>query len=397
MDKCLKSGITAKGILRNVSKSKFIPIGSQVSEIQKNSKHNALFRSILRTCGGLSVLKKSDTTSNLFQRRARSFIESESQSGKSHGSLGLNIPVLQISGKKDGNIPASPSEAQLKQEKLIKFSKICSKITDNIFLSGEEVASNLELLKENNITHVLNCAGHYCSNFFQDEFEYLKLDLYDGKNEDVSCFFLLVIEYLQSCISKNGKVLIHCQQGVSRSSSFLIMYLMWCTKMPFVDVFEDVKLKRGICNPNTGFIYQLLMWEKRLGLKGPREFPWLLLISPHGESDLTFVARTMEVKLSSFDQRGVYLLETKDTIYKWIGSKATPLYIKNADVYIKRLQTFLNSSENVVTIHQDKQESETQEFKDLIGGSLFDITIQNSLSNFLSLCSEPTNNEIKSE
>lgn len=68
---------------------------------------------------------------------------------------------------------------------MAEYSKICSEILDGfLYLSGVEVASNLEILKENKITHVINCAAEIIDVEFQDSgIKYLKLNLVDSSSQ----------------------------------------------------------------------------------------------------------------------------------------------------------------------------------------------------------------------
>jgi len=52
-----------------------------------------------------------------------------------------------------------PTESQLKRDKLVLFSKECSRVVENIYLGSEVVARNREVLHENGITRILNCVG----------------------------------------------------------------------------------------------------------------------------------------------------------------------------------------------------------------------------------------------
>jgi hypothetical protein len=55
-------------------------------------------------------------------------------------------------------------------------------------------------------------------------------------------------------------------QGVSRSCTVTIAYLMYRYRMDYMEASAGVKGARGICSPNTGFIYQLLGLQSRLGI-----------------------------------------------------------------------------------------------------------------------------------
>lgn len=51
--------------------------------------------------------------------------------------------------------------------------------------------------------------------------------------------------------------MIHCSQGVSRSATLGIAYLMWKLDQGYDEVFQAVKAIRGVANPNIGFTCQV--------------------------------------------------------------------------------------------------------------------------------------------
>lgn len=58
-------------------------------------------------------------------------------------------------------------------------------------------------------------------------------------------------------MESGGKVLVHCSQGVSRSATFVIAYLMWKHDQPYDRTYQAVKAVRGVANPNIGFTCQV--------------------------------------------------------------------------------------------------------------------------------------------
>lgn len=112
----------------------------------------------------------------------------------------------------------------------------------------------------------MNTAADVCGNHFPGKIEYLTFYLKDTKSEDASCLFSRTIEWVQDSIGKGGRVLVPCREGVSRSSTMVIVYLMWLRRFSFVQAFDHVRRAPQICTPNTGFTCQLLVLGKRLGI-----------------------------------------------------------------------------------------------------------------------------------
>ena len=52
-------------------------------------------------------------------------------------------------------------------------------------------------------------------------------------------------------------MLVHCSQGVSRSVTLVVAYLMWKLGKSYYEVFEVVKAIRGVASPNIGFSCQV--------------------------------------------------------------------------------------------------------------------------------------------
>lgn len=63
---------------------------------------------------------------------------------------------------------------------------------------------------------------------------------------------------------EHGRVLIHCQAGVSRSATITVAYLMMHTQLSMNDAFRYVKARRLIVSPNFNFMGQLYALEQNL-------------------------------------------------------------------------------------------------------------------------------------
>lgn len=90
--------------------------------------------------------------------------------------------------------------------------------------------SHLESLLQNGITHIV-CVrqedeAHFIRPNFLDTFKYLIVELADSIYESIIPHFSQVRKFLQECRSEGGKVLIHGNNGISRSAALVLAYIM---------------------------------------------------------------------------------------------------------------------------------------------------------------------------
>eukprot|EP00741_Cyanophora_paradoxa_P018764 tig00021094_g18113.t1 len=299
-------------------------------------------------------------------------------------------PALDLAALQNGR--AELTERQARKLKFEHFNRICSQITDFLYLASNDVASNRATLAQHGITHVLNCAGGDCAEHFPDDLIYRTLYLSDSPNEDISCYFYDVIEFIDAARRAGGRVLVHCYQGVSRSSSMVIGYLMYSQGWrPYDEVYQGVKEKRGICNPNTGFVCQLLQWRKRCmeGLPDgspPRLYLTLpVVLSPGqypprpsgregpvlGPGDAVgIVSREVSERdrANSLDSRGCAVLHTPAAIYVWTGAKCHPRFRHYAlERLVPRLTRFEKAPGRVEEVSEG---AEPPAFWEALGGRL---------------------------
>lgn len=83
------------------------------------------------------------------------------------------------------------------------------------------------MLKKYGITHIINCAADYSANYFDDHIKYKKYHLKDHVREQIECIFYDAISFIEDARSNNGKVYVHCVQGVSRSATVCLAYLIY--------------------------------------------------------------------------------------------------------------------------------------------------------------------------
>ena len=68
-------------------------------------------------------------------------------------------------------------------------------------------------------------------------------------------------DFIDRCFAAGGKVLVHCNDGMSRSASLVIAYLMQKYGLDFKAALSHVQSRRFCVQPNDGFEQQLREFE----------------------------------------------------------------------------------------------------------------------------------------
>ena len=135
-----------------------------------------------------------------------------------------------------------------------------SQINDHIYIGNKHVAANVNQLQEHGITHVVNCAEEleHIVQSYDENMNWLFLPMIDCRYEgNVVDYIPQAIEFIDSAITNNHKVLIHCAAGISRSSSIAIAYIMHKNNLRYDRAYSRVVYKRPCCKPNSRFVEQL--------------------------------------------------------------------------------------------------------------------------------------------
>ena len=136
----------------------------------------------------------------------------------------------------------------------------------NIILGDGETAKSLKTLKDLGITHVLNAAwgtnedlgfvDTQASTYEPLGMKFLGIQAKDLSDFNLSSHFNRAADFIESGLSSNGKVYVHCYMGISRSASIVIAYLMIKKGMSVKEAVTTVRSQRSII-PNKGFLTQL--------------------------------------------------------------------------------------------------------------------------------------------
>ncbi|RZB96704.1 protein-tyrosine-phosphatase MKP1-like [Glycine soja] len=251
---------------------------------------------------------------------------------------------------------------QFKKDYYAFYDKECSRIAEHVYLGSDTVAKSVELLRRHGITHVLNCVGFVCPEYFKTDFVYKTLWLRDSPSEDITSILYDVFDYFEDVRNQGGRVFVHCCQGVSRSTSLVIAYLMWREGQSFEDAFHYVKIARGVTNPNMGFACQLLQCQKRVHAMpaSPSSVLRMYRMAPHSPYDpLHLVPKLIDHPSSrALDSRGAFVVHVPNAIYVWIGKECGSVMCCNARSAAAQVVRYERATEKIVSVFEDEEPKE---------------------------------------
>jgi predicted protein tyrosine phosphatase len=169
-------------------------------------------------------------------------------------------------------------------------------VQGQLYLGSKVDAGNLEHLKQIRVRAVLNCTTEIPNHFEEEEveegeeetavsiasadgdaaasdsashgrrlrFSYKRIELHDEVTVAISSRFADAFTFLDEACSAGTRVLVHCQEGISRSSTIVIAYLMSRQGLSLHAAYSWVKAQRKQIFPNLGFWRQLDLFERTL-------------------------------------------------------------------------------------------------------------------------------------
>ncbi|XP_059535668.1 dual specificity protein phosphatase 5-like [Myotis daubentonii] len=128
-----------------------------------------------------------------------------------------------------------------------------------LYLGSAYHASKCEFLANLHITALLNVSRR-TSEACMSHLHYKWIPVEDSHTADISSHFQEAIDFIDCVREKGGKVLVHCEAGISRSPTICMAYLMKTRQFRLKDAFDYIK-QRSVVSPNFGFMGQLLQYE----------------------------------------------------------------------------------------------------------------------------------------
>nr|XP_044988526.1 dual specificity protein phosphatase 18 [Jaculus jaculus]XP_044988527.1 dual specificity protein phosphatase 18 [Jaculus jaculus] len=138
-----------------------------------------------------------------------------------------------------------------------------SRITKSLYISSGVAASDKLLLTSNQISTVINVSAEAVSTFHED-IQYVQVPVTDAPTSQLCDYFDPIADHIHSVEMKQGRTLLHCAAGVSRSAALCLAYLMKYHAMSLLEAHAWTKSCRPIIRPNSGFWKQLIHYEFQL-------------------------------------------------------------------------------------------------------------------------------------
>ncbi len=132
---------------------------------------------------------------------------------------------------------------------------VINRIMDGLFISDDYSARDYATVKSLGITQILS-VGQELTPHINSGFITANIPIVDMESALIKKWFATALSFI-----KGGPTLVHCSQGISRSATICIAYLIM-NGMSYDEALAKVKAARSMISPNEGFTEQLKELEK---------------------------------------------------------------------------------------------------------------------------------------
>lgn len=141
-----------------------------------------------------------------------------------------------------------------------------SHVVDGIWIGNEKASQDAKFFRDKNIRAVVNCTPDVPNKFSRRGVDYLRLSLGDSRDPDdlrlMQGYLDKAVAFVHKHIRQGHNILVHCHQGIQRSSTVVSAYLMKHRGMTYAQVTRFVPFRRRVAFYADQGLY--LTFEKQL-------------------------------------------------------------------------------------------------------------------------------------
>jgi len=131
-------------------------------------------------------------------------------------------------------------------------------ICNNLYLGNFKSAIDKKTLIDNNIKAILNVSTfNYHIDCSKLSIDYEHIPFNDSIDECLINYVPNAVAYIKEHVDEKENVLVHCVQGISRSPSILMAYLIIYEELNVYDAYTKIKTMRPKIKPNKSFLTSL--------------------------------------------------------------------------------------------------------------------------------------------
>ncbi|THV08026.1 phosphatases II [Dendrothele bispora CBS 962.96] len=122
-----------------------------------------------------------------------------------------------------------------------------------LYIGNLPAAKSQETLESLGVTHILSV----CPEFSSTGPNHLNISVDDCEYDDLLIHLPEACQFIQRALEEDGRVLVHCIFGVSRSATVAAAYLMESRQWTSTHALNFIRKRRPCIQPNYGFLKQL--------------------------------------------------------------------------------------------------------------------------------------------
>ncbi|KAK7440256.1 hypothetical protein VKT23_017196 [Stygiomarasmius scandens] len=126
-------------------------------------------------------------------------------------------------------------------------------LNNKLYIGNLAAATSTETLERLGITHILSV----CPEFASTGPNHMNISVDDSEYDDLLIFLPRACQFIQQALEGEGRVLVHCVVGVSRSATVAAAYLMQSRQWTSATALDFIRKRRPCVQPNYGFLKQL--------------------------------------------------------------------------------------------------------------------------------------------